>query len=127
MVRHLMTMIIIHVTNNRLTAMLNHNKGVHLLAEPLISLAGPKMKDPVKEVSAKNELNLLKSSIAKLQENHEPYSIIGFNEKFVSPKYALPSTPDVLKKFESYLKDNDFRSVRHTNSCTYDLNLVDVI
>lgn len=90
--------------------MLNQNKGVHLLAEPLLSLAGPHTKDPVKEVSAKNELNLLKSSIANLQ--HEPYSVIGFNEKFVSPKYALPSTQDVLKKLESYLKDKDFKYAR---------------
>lgn len=89
--------------------MLNQNKGVHILAEPLIPLAGPKHKDPIKDISATNELNLLISNVESIRHKNESYSVVGFNEKFVSPKYALPTAPDVLKQLETYLKDKNFK------------------
>ena len=90
--------------------MLNNNSGVHLLAEPLSSLAGPKNKDPVLEVSARKEFALLTSSLDKvIHESGQGLSLIGFNEKFVSPKFALPGNENVLGEFASYLRDKHFR------------------
>lgn len=88
--------------------MLNGNKNVHILAEPLLKLAGKHKKSPIKDVSALNELNLLISSLTPLESNHE-YQLIGFNEKFVSPKFLLPNHPPILKSFSGYLKDHDYK------------------
>mmetsp|Transcript_13078 Transcript_13078/g.19721 ORF Transcript_13078/g.19721 Transcript_13078/m.19721 type:complete len:385 (+) Transcript_13078:43-1197(+) len=93
-----------------LTAMLNNNTGVSLVAEPLVSLAGQHKNNPLKEVSAVNELNLLVSSVSKLSAD-KSLRLVGFNEKFFSPKYILPSHPTVLKSFSSYLLNNNYRVV----------------
>ena len=73
-----------------------------------MSLAGQHKNNPLKEVSAVNELNLLVSSVSKLSAD-KSLRLVGFNEKFFSPKYILPSHPTVLKSFSSYLLNNNYR------------------
>lgn len=90
--------------------MLNGNNKVHILAEPLLQLAGKHKNSPIKDISALNELNLLISSLTPLELNHE-YQLIGFNEKFVSPKFLLPTHPSTLKSFSGYLKDHDYKII----------------
>lgn len=88
--------------------MLNGNKGVHILAEPLLPLAGKYKKTPYKDISAINELNLLISSLSPLEIDQDK-QLIGFNEKFVSPKFLLPTYSPGLKSLSGYLEDHNYK------------------
>lgn len=88
--------------------MLNNNPGVHILAEPLLSLAGQHKKSPLQDVAAINELSLLISSMSTLKAEKSS-TVIGFNEKFIYPKYLLPMHPQSLQSFATYLSDSKYR------------------
>jgi hypothetical protein len=116
--RHLALLCIERSGSTWLTAMLNNNPSVHLLAEPLIPLAGKYKHHPFPDIAAHNELNLLLSSLNQLEQETSPpqssssaSSLIGFNEKFFYPKYLLPSNSSLLTSLSQYLTQHDYRII----------------
>lgn len=117
--RHLALLCIERSGSTWLTAMLNNNPSVHILAEPLIPLAGKYKHNPFPDISAHNELNLLLSSLNQLEQetplpqqaSSSATSLIGFNEKFFYPKYLLPSNSSLLSSLSQYLTQHDYRII----------------
>ena len=87
--------------------MLNSNPDVHLTAEPLSRLK--------KGSSAAEELEAIKMEIKSLENasvtttGPDRRRVIGFNEKFLSKRYRLPSNPEYFEKFKRYLAEAKFR------------------
>jgi hypothetical protein len=99
--------------------MLNHNPNVRILAEPISSLAGkynkldktrPDLVSMIEE-GARAEIDLLTSSLSKLENEKDSFRVIGFNEKMFSPKYFIPAGTSGLKSFRQLLSSKGFRYV----------------
>lgn len=93
----------------RLTAMLNNNLKVNILAEPLVTLAGKKISNDNNDIYRQidEEILLLSSSIKSIENND--MDIIGFNEKLFYPKYQTPHNNYGRQKLKRFLEEKRFR------------------
>jgi hypothetical protein len=69
-IKHLAILCIERSGSTWLTAMLNNNPHVHLLAEPLLPLAGQYKHSPLQNISAINEFNFLITTLNSLEQQH---------------------------------------------------------
>lgn len=93
-----------------LTAMLNQNDGVNVLAEPLHPMATKHQHKADKIAAARDEYWHLVNAMEAVSQN-KSLRLLGFNEKLIYPKYALPTQPEVLRKFSNYLMSHNFRMI----------------
>ena len=90
--------------------MLNNNKDVSIVPEPIGHLAAESQKNPDKTNAAIKELKELTMKV-DVAINNPNVRVAGFNEKLLAHKFALPSSPLQLKQLAAYLQNKSFRSV----------------
>jgi len=88
--------------------MLNNNDLVHIIPEPIGRLALQSKSNTNREDAAIKEFNNLKNAMEKLETNPN-YTVIGFNEKLLSPKFALPEQYSEMAALADYLQSNSYR------------------
>jgi hypothetical protein len=86
--------------------MLNANRGVKIISEPMLSLSG-------KRAAASKELDALKTAMRSLEAEAQsagpPLRLVGFGEKLFPGRYSLASDAGALQLLRQYLVDNEFK------------------
>ncbi len=82
--------------------MLNKNTGVQIAAEPLLPVINLK--------SPEAELKALTDAVGSL-ESKPNVRVLGFNEKFLSRRYSLPSSEEHFQKLHDYLNAKNFKLI----------------
>jgi len=93
-----------------LTAMLNKNDGVNILAEPLQPLATKHKDIADKAFAASNEFQFLVNTVERASAD-PALKLTGFNEKLIYPKYVLPTQPNALKNMSNYFINNHYSMI----------------
>lgn len=86
--------------------MLNGNRGVNIVAEPLSRLSG------IPGAGAAEELAVIQREVAAAENasaGGNGLCVTGFNEKLLNKRYRIPSDPLYFGLLRKYLIDNDFR------------------
>ena len=100
--------LIVVVLYCRLTAMLNNNNGVNILAEPMHLVATKHKNMDDKNAAASMEYHYLISKLEEVSQN-KSLTLVGFNEKLIYPKYILPTQPIAIRNISHYFINNKFR------------------
>ena len=92
----------------RLTDVLNRNSNIEIIPEPIGKLAPISKVNTNRTDAAEKELAELMSAMSRL-EKYSTSKIIGFNEKLLFPKFALPSQYKQMSALGSYMRSKMFR------------------
>lgn len=93
-----------------LTDMFNQNEDVSIIAEPIGHLAAKSKAYANKVDAAQMEIDCLLNKLDNLIVNTS-HALIGFNEKLLSHKFALPSQNIQMQFLASYMQERSFRVV----------------